>query len=72
MKADSRWKTLKDLVDEAKKSPDKLMVVSYGKFSVSHFVLGTFMKRAGIKLKEKLIEAQKKAYERIQKKLMRL
>lgn len=50
VKADSRWKTLKDLVDEAKKSPDKLMVASYGKFTTAHFVIEKFSKEARITL----------------------
>jgi len=48
VKTDSRWKTLKDFVEEAKKSPGKLTVGSYGKLSASHFCIETFSKYAGI------------------------
>jgi tripartite-type tricarboxylate transporter receptor subunit TctC len=50
VKADARWKTLKDFVEEAKKSPGKLTVGSYGKLSASHFCIETFSKHAGITL----------------------
>jgi len=50
VKGDSRWKTLKDFVEEAKKNPGKLSVGSYGQLSASHFCIETFSKRAGIKL----------------------
>jgi tripartite-type tricarboxylate transporter receptor subunit TctC len=50
IKADSRWKTLKDLVEEAKKSPGKITVSSYGKLTAADFVIEIFSKQAGIKL----------------------
>lgn len=50
VKADSRWKALKDLVAEAKKSPGKLMAATYGKGTASHFGLDLFNRRAGIEL----------------------
>ncbi len=50
VKAESRWKTLKDLVEEAKKSPGKLTVSSYGKLTAADFVIEIFSKQAGIKL----------------------
>jgi len=39
VKSEARWKTLKDFVDEAKKSPGKLTVSTYGKLSAVDFVL---------------------------------
>jgi tripartite-type tricarboxylate transporter receptor subunit TctC len=50
IKADSQWKTLKDLVEEAKKSPGKITVSSYGKLTAADFVIEIFSKQAGIKL----------------------
>jgi tripartite-type tricarboxylate transporter receptor subunit TctC len=50
VKTDSRWKTLKDFVDEAKKNPGKLTVSTYGKLSAGDFVLELFKKQAGIKV----------------------
>ncbi|MBI5967423.1 MAG: tripartite tricarboxylate transporter substrate binding protein [Deltaproteobacteria bacterium] len=50
VKADARWKTLKDFVDEAKKSPGKLTVGSYGKLTAAHFVIEMLSKQAGIQL----------------------
>jgi tripartite-type tricarboxylate transporter receptor subunit TctC len=48
VKSEARWKTLKDFVDEAKKSPGKLTVSTYGKLSAVDFVLELFKKQAGI------------------------
>jgi tripartite-type tricarboxylate transporter receptor subunit TctC len=50
MKADTRWKALKDFVEEAKKSPGRLMVSSYGKLTAAHFVIEAFSKQANIQL----------------------
>ncbi len=50
VRADSKWKTLKDFVDDAKANPDKLMVSSWGKLSLSEFAITLFSKAAGIKL----------------------
>jgi tripartite-type tricarboxylate transporter receptor subunit TctC len=48
VKTEARWKTLKDFVEEAKKSPGKLTVSTYGKLSAVDFVLELFKKQAGI------------------------
>jgi tripartite-type tricarboxylate transporter receptor subunit TctC len=48
VKSDARWKTLKDFVEEAKKTPGKLTVSTYGKLSAVDFVLELFKKQAGI------------------------
>jgi len=50
VRADARWKTLKDFVEEAKKSPGRLTVGSYGKLTAAHFVIEMFSKQAGIQL----------------------
>lgn len=50
VKADARWKTLKDFVEEARKFPEKLTVGSYGKQTVAHFTIAKLCKCANIKL----------------------
>lgn len=50
MKADAKWKTLKDFIEDAKKSPGKLTVGSYGKLTAAHFVIETLSKQANIQL----------------------
>jgi tripartite-type tricarboxylate transporter receptor subunit TctC len=48
VKSDARWKTLKDFVDEAKKSPGKLQVATYGKLTVGDINIELLRKYAGI------------------------
>jgi len=48
VKADSKWKTLQEFVEEAKREP--LKVSSFGKQTHAEFVIETFSRRAGIKL----------------------
>lgn len=50
VKADARWKTLKEFVTEAKQNPGKLQVSSFGKLSTADFVIELFSKHAGIKI----------------------
>lgn len=50
VKADSRWKTLNDLIVEEKKSPGKLKVGTYGTLTVAHFILELINKYGGVKL----------------------
>jgi len=50
VKSDSRWKGLKDFIEEAKKSPDKLNVGSYGKLTAVDFMIQLLNKYAGIRL----------------------
>lgn len=50
VKKDARWKNLKELVDEAKKSPGKITAATFGKLSSSDIVLELLNKHAGIKL----------------------
>jgi tripartite-type tricarboxylate transporter receptor subunit TctC len=50
VKADSPYKTLQDLIDDAKKRPGQLRVSSYGKMTPADFVIEFFSKQAAIKL----------------------
>ena len=50
VKADSRWKTIKDFVEEAKKSPGKLSYSSTGPGTSGFFTYSLFAKYSGIQL----------------------
>ncbi len=50
VKGDARWKDLRDFIEAAKKSPEKLNVGSYGQLTSSHFLIETFSRQAGIKI----------------------
>ena len=50
VKKDARWKTLKDFVGEVKRTPEGFQMGTYGKLSVSDFVLELFNRHAGINL----------------------
>jgi len=50
VKADSRWKTLKDLVEEAKKNPGKLSFGTTGATAGGYFVYSLLAKHSGIKM----------------------
>ena len=50
VKTDARWRTLKEFVEEAKKSPGKISVSTYGKLTAVDFLLELFNRQAGIKL----------------------
>jgi tripartite-type tricarboxylate transporter receptor subunit TctC len=52
VKSDSKWKTVKDFVDDAKQRSGQLKVGSFGKFTHSSFVIQVFSKLAGIKVPE--------------------
>ncbi len=45
------WKSIKELVDDAKKRPNDILFVSAGHFTVSHMAAEVFMQVAGIKLR---------------------
>lgn len=45
----SPWKTLKDVVEDSKKSPGKISYTSSGTFGVNHLIPEAFTKEAGIK-----------------------
>ena len=50
VKADARWKTLKDFIEEEKRSPGTLKVSSLGKLTSTDFVITLLNRHAGIKL----------------------
>ncbi len=50
VRADSKWKTLKDFVADAKKNPGKYRYSSYGTFGLSHLAMELFAQKVGIKL----------------------
>ena len=50
VRADSPWKTLKDVVEEAKKSPGKLTYSTSGVFGNTHLLMETFFKSSGISM----------------------
>jgi tripartite-type tricarboxylate transporter receptor subunit TctC len=49
--ADAPWKTVKELVDDAKKRPNAILYASAGPYTVSHMAIEVFMQAAGIKLR---------------------
>ncbi len=50
VKTDSPWKTLKELVEEAKKNPGKVTYATSGIFGTSHFPVEMFVKLAKINM----------------------
>ncbi len=50
VKADAKWKTLQEFVEEAKARPGQLKVSSYGKLTNADLVIEAFSRQAGIKL----------------------
>lgn len=51
VRPDAPWKTLKELVDDAKKRPNEIIYASAGPYSVAHLAVEVFMQAAGIKLR---------------------
>jgi tripartite-type tricarboxylate transporter receptor subunit TctC len=49
-KSDAPWKSLKELVAEAKNNPDKINFTTAGTFNIGHIAFEAFAKKAGIKL----------------------
>jgi tripartite-type tricarboxylate transporter receptor subunit TctC len=49
--ADAPWKSVKDLVDDAKKRPDAILYSSAGPYTVAHMAMEIFTQAAGIKLR---------------------
>ncbi len=49
VKKDAPWKTINDFVAEAKASPGKITVTSYGKLTVADFAIEMLSKQAGVK-----------------------
>ncbi|MGA2954848.1 MAG: tripartite tricarboxylate transporter substrate binding protein [Thermodesulfobacteriota bacterium] len=46
----ARWKTIQDLVADAKKNPEKISYSSTGTFGITHIAAEAFCKEAGIKM----------------------
>jgi tripartite-type tricarboxylate transporter receptor subunit TctC len=51
VRADAPWKTVKDLVEDAKKRPDEILYASAGPNTVAHLAMEAFMQAAGIQLR---------------------
>ena len=49
VKKDATWKTLNDFVAEAKASPGKITVTSYGKLTIADFAIEMLSRQAGVK-----------------------
>src|SRR5215510_9600162 len=51
VRADAPWKSVKDLVDDAKKRPNQIVFSSSGLYGAAHVPIEMFMHAAGIKLR---------------------
>jgi tripartite-type tricarboxylate transporter receptor subunit TctC len=51
VRADAPWKTLKDLVDDARKRPGEIVFTSSGLYGAAHIPMEMFIKAAGIKMR---------------------
>jgi tripartite-type tricarboxylate transporter receptor subunit TctC len=51
VRADAPWKTLKDLVDDARKRPGEIVFTSSGLYGAAHIPTEMFIKAAGIKMR---------------------
>jgi tripartite-type tricarboxylate transporter receptor subunit TctC len=49
--ANAPWKSIKDLVEDAKKRPDQILYASAGPYTVSHMAIEVFQQAAGIRLR---------------------
>lgn len=50
VKAEAKWRNLKEFVDDARKASGKMTVGSYGKLSTAEFIIELLKKHAGISL----------------------
>jgi tripartite-type tricarboxylate transporter receptor subunit TctC len=50
VQSNSRWKNLKEFVEEAKKNPGKFSITSPGTLAIQHLLVEAFSQEAGIKL----------------------
>ena len=50
VKADSKWRNLKELIEQERSNPGKLQVGSYGKLTAADFMIELLNKQAGIRL----------------------
>ncbi|HSE04030.1 MAG TPA: tripartite tricarboxylate transporter substrate binding protein [Methylomirabilota bacterium] len=51
VRADAPWKTLKELVDDAKKRPGEIVFTSSGLYGAAHIPMEMFIKAAGIRMR---------------------
>lgn len=51
VRSDAPWKTLKDLVEDAKKRPGEITFTSSGLYGASHVPFEMFLKAAGVKMR---------------------
>ena len=51
VRTEAPWKTVKELVDDAKKRPNEILYASAGPFSVSHMALEVFQQATGVQLR---------------------
>ena len=51
VRADAPWKTLKDLVEDAKRRPGEIVFTSSGLYGAAHIPMEMFIKAAGIKMR---------------------
>jgi tripartite-type tricarboxylate transporter receptor subunit TctC len=51
VRADQPWKTLKDLVDDAKKRPNEIVFSSSGLYGAAHIPMEMFMLASGVRLR---------------------
>lgn len=51
VRTESPWKTVKELVDDAKKRPSEILYSSAGNFTVSHMAIEVFQQAAGIQFR---------------------
>ena len=51
VRADTPWKTLKDLVEDARKRPGEIVFTSSGLYGAAHIPMEMFIKAAGIKMR---------------------
>lgn len=51
VRSDARWKTLKDLVEDARRRPNEIVFTSSGLYGASHVPFEMFLKAAGLKMR---------------------
>jgi tripartite-type tricarboxylate transporter receptor subunit TctC len=55
--ADSKWKTAKEFIEEARKNPEAFAYASGGEFSLPHLAMEYFNQTCGLKVKHKAFES---------------
>lgn len=51
VRADAPWKSVKELIEDARKRPNEILYASAGPYTVAHMAVEVFMQAAGIKLR---------------------